>query len=127
MEFLYVFPLFIFLDLISPSMDFLLGHPLRMYYLGPCRFELVMRLFGPEDRATCSSNSLTYECRKAADKQDFTISVAAIHHLSTPIRRRQAVQVSLGFQIVIFHPPICMSHMWGTASRLETNERGEKG
>jgi hypothetical protein len=30
-----------------------------------------------------------------ANKQDFTISVAAIHHLSTPVRRRQAVQVSL--------------------------------
>jgi hypothetical protein len=30
-----------------------------------------------------------------ADIKDFTISVAAIHHLSTPIRRRQAVQVSL--------------------------------
>lgn len=26
------------------------------------------------------------------DEEDFTISIAAIHHLSTPIRRRQAVQ-----------------------------------
>jgi len=45
-----------------------------------------------------------------ADTQDFVISVAAIHHLSTPLRRRQAVQVSVCVADSSIHiptPPPC--------------------
>jgi len=72
-----------------------LGYLSWRHYPVPSILELVTRLLVLESRARCWSDSLTYECRKLANIQDFTISVAAIHHLSTPIRRRQAVQVSL--------------------------------
>ena len=71
----------------------------------------------------------TIEYGRVANRQDFTISVAAIHHLSTPARRRQAVQVSLSLHLKTHQPtptPLQYPSPTPLLCRLESKQRGKE-